>query len=88
MLLVGPNEDSYNNYLSSLIVHVRKPFGMLVDRWRILQNALQVSFYINSRVVCLCMKLHIFCLDNGKHLVHRMRYEERARSKMKIQEWY
>ena len=61
----GEAQRNFNYFLSVLRVHVEQAFGMLVGRWRIIKDGLQFSVSRNSRIVCLCMKLHNFCIDNG-----------------------
>lgn len=57
-------DKDFKYYLSSLRVHVEQAFGMLVDKLRILNNALNFIVKCNERIIYLCMKLHKFCIEN------------------------
>lgn len=81
-------EDAFNFWHSSLRMHVEQSFGMLVAKWRIL---LQLNFDVdvNTRVICLAMKLHNFCIENSAD----SSYKSIARSEMislvgDAEEWY
>jgi hypothetical protein len=60
-------EDNYNFYHSQLRIRVECAFGMLVQRWGILQMAIPQNISVR-RVVALVValaKLHNFCIDES-----------------------
>lgn len=62
----GKDERNFNYFLSVMRVHIEQAFGQLVARWRILLGGLEYSLSRNARIVCLCMQLHNFCIDNDE----------------------
>ena len=57
------DEDNFNCYLSSLRIHIEQAFGMLTARWRLLRDRLNFSLDHCSNIMCVCMKLHNFCIE-------------------------
>lgn len=86
--VVGPYRSASSFYLFSLTARVEQDFGILAARLTIIQNILQISVYISSCVIFLCMKWRKFCIENGEQIMQRRRYEKREQNKMEMQEWY
>lgn len=83
------DEFNFNFFLSSYRVHVEQAFGQLVARWRILQTELQFPLKKNARIVCVCLKLHNFCVDEAEgHVVYYFSPEEKRRIELEVDVWY
>lgn len=54
-----------------MCMHIEQVFGMLVVRWSNIQDGLQFSAYDSSRIVCICIKLHNFCIGSGEGRVFK-----------------
>lgn len=81
-------KDSFNFYHSSQRMHVEQSFGMLVAKWRILLN-LNFSVEVDTKLVCLAMKLHNFCIDNtDKVSFRRTSRAELCNLLADDEEWY
>lgn len=81
-------EDAFNFWHSSLRMHVEQSFGMLVAKWRILLN-LNFSVEVNTKLICLTMKLHNFCIENAVGSTHkRISRNEMALLVRDEEEWY
>jgi len=82
-------DDAFNFYLSSLRIHVERAFGMLVAHWRILKVGLEFSVERDTRIICLAMKIHNFCVENGETPTHRtFGSEQRALLLAESEKWY
>ena len=66
----GEKEENFNYFLSSHMVYVEQAFGNLTARWRVLKSGLEFSLQRNSRIICLYMKIHNFCIDNIDIVAH------------------
>ena len=63
-----PAKDAYNFFLSQLRIRIEMSFGLLTNKWRILQAPLQTSLQLSSEIVMACGRLHNFCIDeDGQH---------------------
>ena len=62
-----PAKDAYNFFLSQLRIRIEMSFGLLTNKWRILQAPLQTSLETSSAVLVACACLHNYCLkeDGG-----------------------
>ena len=65
------DKDNFNFYLSSLRIHIEQTFGILVARWRILRDHLDLSLEHCTSIMSVCMKLHNFCIE--KDILQRKR---------------
>jgi len=82
-------QKHFNYFLSVLRVHIEQAFGMLVARWRIIRDGLEFDLGTNSRIICLCMKLHNYCIDNGeKSFVQGLSSLDRERIQVETEHWY
>lgn len=85
----GPEERNFNFFLSVHRVHIEQAFGQLVARWRILRDGLEYSLSRNARIICLCMKLHNFCIDNDeRQFSSTLSNIEKAKAIAESQLWY
>ena len=60
-----PFKDSFNFYLSQLRIRIEMAFGLLVQKWRILNRKLEMSIENNVKVLRVCASLHNFVIDHG-----------------------
>lgn len=82
-------EDAFNFFLSSMRIHVEQAFGGLVARFPIIKRGLEFELYRNIRVVCLCMKLHNFCIDNSDNSYFKsIAPAEQRKAEEDIAKWY
>lgn len=84
------DEDNFNFFLSSLRMHVEQAFGMLVARWRILKGGLNFTVSKSTNIVCLCMKLHNYVIENDKErsvLRQALTDYEKEQIEVDINEW-
>lgn len=58
-----PKRDAFNFYLSQLRIRVEMTFGLLVNKWGVLQKPLAVEFSKVKNVIHTCIRLHNFCID-------------------------
>jgi hypothetical protein len=56
-------KDVYNFYFSQLRIWIEMSFGLLVNKWGILQKPLKVDISKVSHVIDVCIRLHNFCVD-------------------------
>jgi hypothetical protein len=56
-------KDVYNFYFSQLRIRIEMSFGLLVNKWGVLQKPLKVDISKVSHVIHVCMRLHNFCVD-------------------------
>ncbi|WP_288993171.1 transposase family protein [uncultured Marinobacter sp.] len=56
-------KDVYNFYFSQLRIRIEMSFGLLVNKWGLLQKPLKVDISKVSHVIHVCMRLHNFCVD-------------------------
>ena len=90
MSVADTDEDNFNYFLSSLRMHVEQAFGMLVARWRILKGGLNFSVSRSTDIVCLCMKLHNYVIENDRErsvLRHQLTDHEKDQIEVDINEW-
>ena len=58
-----PTKDAYNFFLSQLRIRIEMAFGLLTNKWRILNAPLQTSLARSSDILMACARLHNFCID-------------------------
>ena len=58
-----PAKDAYNFFLSQLRIRIEMSFGLLTNKWRILQAPLQTSLKLSSEILMSCGRLHNFCIN-------------------------
>ena len=62
----GPR-DAYNYYQSQVLINIECTFGVLMNRWHLLESPLSARIRINrinALMSCLC-RIHNFCIDHG-----------------------
>jgi hypothetical protein len=85
----GVSRDSFNFYHSSLRMHVKQAFGMLVQRLGILWRKLKFSLPANVLVISACFRLHNFCLEHGEPATCSiLGPEERSVSDAAFRRWF
>jgi hypothetical protein len=62
-----PAKDAYNFFLSQLRIRIEMSFGLLTNKWRILQAPLQTSLQLSSEILMSCGRLHNFCINEDGH---------------------
>jgi len=62
-----PAKDAYNFFLSQLRIRIEMSFGLLTNKWRILQAPLQTSLHVSSEILMACGRLHNFCINEDGH---------------------
>jgi hypothetical protein len=63
-----PTKDAYNFFLSQMRIRIEMSFGLLTNKWRILQTPMQTSLQFSSEIVMACGRLHNYCIDeDGEH---------------------
>ena len=62
-----PEKDAYNFFLSQLRIRIEMSFGLLTNKWRILQGALPTSLQKSSEITMACGRLHNFCINEDGH---------------------
>ena len=62
-----PAKDAYNFFLSQLRIRIEMSFGLLTNKWRILQAPLQTSLHLSSEILMACGRLHNFCITEDGH---------------------
>lgn len=65
---LGSFEDSSNFYLSSICKHIEQAFGILVERWKLLQFGLSYSLDVNMDIIETMILLHNCCIDKNEDL--------------------
>ena len=55
--------DSFNCHLSQLRIRVKMSFGRLVQKWRILDDHLQLLVHNNMKILRVCAALHNFVIN-------------------------
>jgi hypothetical protein len=55
--------DAFNFFLSQLRIRIEMTFGLLVNKWGVLQKPIAVEFSQVRHVVHACIQLHNFCID-------------------------
>ena len=58
-----PAKDAYDFFLSQLRIQIEMSFGLLTNKWRILQAPLHVSLKLSSEILMSCGRLHNFCIN-------------------------
>ena len=60
-------KDAYNFYLSQVLrIGIEMAFGLLCNKWRILQRPLQVNIKNAGKVFLCCARLHNFVINNER----------------------
>ena len=63
-----PIKDAYNFFLSQLRIRIEMAFGLLTNKWRVLNAPLQTSLARSSDILMACARLHNYCIDmNDQH---------------------
>ena len=60
-----PKCDAYNFYLSQLRIRIEMAFGLLTQKWCILQRPMKVKLKNAGRVFICLTRLHNFCIEEG-----------------------
>jgi hypothetical protein len=60
------DKDTFNYYLSQLRICIEMAFGLLTNKWRVLQKHLETNLENSSRVLEACARLHNFVIDQDK----------------------
>jgi hypothetical protein len=55
--------DSYNFHLSQLRIHVEMAFGLLVNKWRLFKQPLQVRMSSSGQLIHTAFRLHNYCIN-------------------------
>jgi|UPI00043EFA5F hypothetical protein len=55
--------DDYNYFISELRIRVEMAFGLMVNKWGILQSPLKVNLSRCPAVISACIRLHNFCIN-------------------------
>jgi DDE superfamily endonuclease len=58
--------DAYNFFLSQVRIRIEMAFGLLCNKWRILQRPLQVNVKNAGKVFLCCARLHNFVINNER----------------------
>jgi hypothetical protein len=58
-----PDKDSYNFYLSQLIIRIEMSFGLSTTKWRCLRKKLESSLENSANILEACARLHNYVLD-------------------------
>lgn len=75
---LGTPEDAFNFDLSSLRMHIKQAFGVLVSRWGILWRPLKFNLDTNVKIIEAAVKLHNFCIDQRDDCITKsMTHNER-----------
>ena len=75
----GVSRDAFNFFHSSLRMHIKQDFGMLVQRFGILWRKLSFSLPTNNSALSACFRLHNFCVDSGESPVGTVLLTENRR---------
>jgi DDE superfamily endonuclease len=59
-------KDAYNFYLSQVHIRIEMAFGLLCNKWRILQRPLQVNIKNAGKVFLCCARLQNFVINNER----------------------
>ena len=57
------DKSGFNYYLSSMRIRIECAFGVLTQKWGILNGQMFYSLAKDVKIVALCMKLHNFCIE-------------------------
>ena len=63
---VNTFEDTFNFYISQICIKIERNFGLLVHRWLILQNPLDVPIEKNPALTMALCKLHNFLIEENE----------------------
>lgn len=60
----NPFKDSYNFFLSQIRIRIEMTFGILCNKWRILQRPLQEKVKNAGKVFMCCARLHNYIINH------------------------
>ncbi len=59
-----PEKDVFNFYVSQLRIKIEQAFGMMVNKWQVFKQPIELGLHAVPSLVECCMRLHNFCIDN------------------------
>jgi len=72
-----PAKDSFNFYLSQLILHIEQTFGLMTGKWRIIRQPLQMSLKNVGKIFMCITRPHNFCINEGNISINNIEGSER-----------
>ena len=72
-----PSKDALNFYLSQLRICIEQTFGLMIGKWRILCQPLQMSLKNVGKVFMCITRLYNYCIYEGNISINNIDHSER-----------
>ena len=59
----NPDKDAFDFFLSQLRIRIEMAFGLMTNKWQILQKEMITTLSTSAKVLEACARLHNFVID-------------------------